>query len=830
MLFFEFKHTLRGLIRTPWFTLTAVGMLGIGLALVLAGFAITQSFLLRPPPYPQPDNIVHLELENSVTGNLNNSIPIHSWLEMNEHQSQMEYFGGYSEGTINVGATGNGEDQRAQRYDGVFVSADLFRVLGVEPQLGRNFQAQDEQAGALRVVMLSYALWQNRFNADSGIVGQALRVNGETATVIGVMPDGFRFPRNHGIWVNFDTDINGVVRGTGRALDGLGRLKAEASIASVQTELQSIVTREHEQFPETSQGDRLAVKTLAAEYVNSVTRGIIRAMFIAVSMVLLIACANVAGLLGARATQRGREQTIRGALGASRRRLLFGGLIEAGVIAGLATLLGLLIAQGFVSWFQRVLRSSEDGPPLWVMDISFDFTTFIFAVAVAFVAALAAGWLPAWRASRLEAGSALRTGGQGSIGSGLGRIGRYLVAIEIALSLMLLVSAGLIVRTVMNIQYIDIGADIEQVMSGRIGLFEQAYPEALQVRQVLQQAQQDMQALPGVTAGTVATSLPMTFGGGFLVANEALTDVASDQLPTANEVIIADNYFDFFSIPLLAGRDFDSRDQTEAEPVTVISRDLAARLWGSTMSAPASNDLQLAAEALGKRLRVRTSDEQWEYRTVVGVVKDVVNDGEDLAFGSGRPVHGAYYLPLNQAEARFWSLAIRGDSGADALVDDLRGVLQQIDSDLPVYWLRSIDDWIDIAVFDHRLIAKLFGAFGIIALLLTAAGLYALLAYAVSSRTREIGVRRALGASAARIVRNVSHTSMVQLMIGSIFGLILAMLFARLLANILYDVSPFDPVTFSSVLLLFTLVTVMASALPAMRATRIQPMEALRYE
>lgn len=818
MLSFELKHTLRGLLRTPWFTLSAVTMLGIGLSLVLAGFAIMQAFILRPPPFAEPDRIVHIELENSVTGNLNNSLPMHTWLDMRNAQSGFEFFAGYGEGTINVGA---GAEQRAERYDGVFVTADLFRVLRVEPVLGRNFQTTDEQPGAPRVVMLSHDLWQNRFQGAREVIGEPLRINGQDATVIGVMPDGFRFPRNHGIWVNFDTDLNDVPRGTGLSMDGLARLRPDANITGAQARMQTVLEDINQRYPDVADNDRVVVKTLADEFVNPITRGILRTMFIAVSMVLLIACANVAGLLGARAANRSREQTIRGALGASRRRLLIKGLLEAGILAGLASVLAYIIASGFVGWFRRTILSSEDGPPLWVTDISFDATTFGFAVAVAFVAALLAGWLPAWRASGLAAGSALRTGGQGSIGSGLGRAGRFLVAFEIALSLVLLVSAGLIVRTVMNIQYIEVGANVDGVFSGRVGLFESAYPQAQDIEQFLLQAQRDMQTLPGASDATVSTTLPMSFGGGYTVATEALADLEWERLPTANEVVIAGNYFDFFSVPVTAGRSFDSRDQRDSDPVAVVSGELAATLWPDS----AQNDV------LNRRLRVRTPEGEWEYRRVVGVVGEVLNDAEDLTFGSGQPVSGSYYLPLSQRQARFWSLAVRGPvDDPHQFSDGLRGVIQNLDSDLPVYWLRSIDDWIDNALFDHRLIGKIFGAFGVIALLLTAAGLYALLAFSVVSRTREIGVRRALGASAARIVRHVSRASITQLLIGSLAGLGMAVLFARLLANILYDVSPFDPLTFIAVLLVFVLVTLMASALPAMRATRIQPMEALRYE
>lgn len=828
MLSFEVKHIVRGLLRTPWFTGSAALMLGMGLGLVLAGFAIVQSFVLKPPPFPQADQIVHFELENTVTNDRNNNMPIHTWAALRDAQSQMAYFAAFGEGTINVGATGNGEDQRAERYDGVFASADLFRALGVEPLLGRNFQTTDAHDGAARVSILSHAMWQHRFLGDPSVIGQDITINGEPATVIGVMQEGFRFPRNQSIWVNFSTDIHNVPRGSGRTVEGLGRLLPGASIAGVQNELQSVISDEHRLFPESSHGDYLAVKTVAREYVNDITRGILRAMFMAVSIVLLIACANVAGLLGARASQRSREQSIRGALGASRARLLLTGLVEAGFISGLATVIGIVIAQGFVNWFQRVLRSSEDGPPMWVSDISFDFSVFLFAVGVAFMATLVSGWLPSWRASGVAAGTALRSGGQGSIGAGLGRVGRYLVAFEIALSLMLLVSAGLVIRSVLNMQHIDIGANVSQVMSGRIGLFEEAYPEQTQVQQFLRQAQSDLQALPEAQNATVATSLPMTFGGRSLIANEALQDVEPDQLPAAEEVIIADNYFEFFDIQMLAGRAFNSGDNVEGAPVVVISRGLAMLLWGDDSLV---NDAQVANRALGQQLRVRDFDEQWHYRTVVGVVGEVVNDGEDLAFGSGRPISGAYYLPLDQGQARFWSLAVKSRSNDPHILSDgIRSVIQNLDNDLPTYWLRSIGDWIDQALFDHRLIAKLFAAFGIIALLLTAVGLYALLAYAVARQTREIGVRRALGASAIRIVRNVSHAGLVQLVLGSIAGLGLAMLFARLLANILYDISPFDPLTFISVLVLLAIVTVIASALPAMRATRIQPMEALRYE
>lgn len=834
MIRFEIKHAVKGLLKTPLFTLSTTVMLGIGLGLVLAGFTIIQSWILRPPPFPQPEQIVHFEIDNTVTGDKGNSIPVHSWIDMRDTQTQLQYFAGYSEGTINVGASGVGDDQRAQRYEGVFATGDLFRVIGIEPLLGRNFAVQDEQQGAPRVVVLSYALWQQRFQGDEGVLGQSIRVNGEDASIIGVMPDGFRFPRNHGIWVNFSTDLSDLARGSGPTLNGIGRLHDGASIASAQGELQALITNEHQQYPDTSHGDWLAAKTLSEEYVNEVTRGVLRTLFITVLMILLVACANVAGLLGARATQRSRAQVIRGALGATRARLLFSGLVEAAVIAGVASILGWFIAHGFTGWFKHTIRSSADGPPLWATEMGFDWQTLLFATGITFLAALVSGWLPAWRAAGMPVGTALRSAGQGSIGNGLGKAGRYLVAVEVAISLMLLVSAGLMVRTVLNIQFITVGADISQVMSGRIGLFETSYPQQQEVRQLLKAAQLDMQALPDAQAATFATSLPMTFGGRYFIANDELADKAIDQLPGAEEVIIADNYFDFFAIPLLAGRAFNSGDMADSNKVVVISHDLAATLWSNTAAisnGESVHNTSLARSVIGKRLRVRTFNEVWEYRTIVGVVGDVVNDGEDLVFGSGPGVAGAYYLPAAQGEARFWSLAVKSrlDNPND-MRDDLRLVIQTLDDDLPVYWLRSMQDWVDINLFDHRLIAKVFSLFGIIALLLTAAGLYALLAFSVNNQTREIGVRRALGASASRIIGNVSRASLKQMALGAVLGLVLAIGFAHLLTSILYEVSPFDPLTFICVLLIFTLVTILASAVPALRATRIQPMEALRYE
>jgi predicted permease len=812
-LLFDLRHTLRSLLNQPFFTLTTVVMLGMGLGLVLFMFGAIQSLVLQSPPYPNADQIAHFGLRNSVTGERNIRVGINTYLDIAESQQSLAHIGAFYSGTINLS-----DQQRPTRFEGSNVTHGVFETLGINPVLGRVINEQDMQVGAPAVAVLGYDLWQQRYGGDASVIGRPVRVNSRNATIIGVMPEGFRFPEREDIWIPMNLDVLDGTRNSAPTVEVIGRIAAGKSSAQAETEFQALLERVNQQYPQARRADTAVVKPLAENMVSEIYARVLNIMLAAVSLVLLVACANVAGLLSARAATKQRERTIRSVMGATRWRLFWEGLLEAGVITCLAAAVGLVIAKLCGNWFMSALASTEHPPPSWALHFHIDaYLIGITIVAVA-LTTLLSGFVPAWRSSKIPENQIMREGGHGAISSGLGRLGKCLIAIEIALSLVLLVSAGLVIRTVIQIENIDTGADVHRTLTGRLALMDQHYrSDARVTTQFLERLQEDLSNAPGIAMATVTDTLPMTNvrRGWVATANMDIED--EDHLPMSVPIVVADNYFNFFRIPLVSGRVFSQHDDAESELVMVVSQDLAQRLWP-----------QESAE--GKTLTIKTGSGATETRTVIGVVGEVEYDGQDLGFGSGNVRVGAYYLPLTQSKGQFWSVAIHTLNEPHTVASVLRDVVARQDSDMPVYWIRSMDDWIEIASFRHQLLATIFIGFGIVALCLTASGLYALLSYTVTRKTREIGVHRAMGAPTWVIIRNITKDSLLQVAVGSFVGLGLSMLFAQLLSYVLFDVSPFDPVSFLLAVLFFALVCLTASIVPAFKAVRITPMQALRYE
>ena len=807
-LWYEIRQALRATARTPWFSITAILMLGAGLGLVMYMFGAIQAFVLRPLPFQEPDRIAFLNLTNSKSGDDEMGVLPHDFLEIRRAQTSFESLAGFYNGTVNVSG-----DHRPERYDGAFVSANLFEVLGVQPLLGRGFRAGDDAPGAQRVVVLGHAIWTNRFGGDASIIGRTIRTNGKDATVVGVMPPNFAFPYREDLWVPLDLDVSKIKHGEGNSVEAIGRLKPGIGYDQAQAEISPLVERLAKQNPATSPADGALVQPYALRAVGPETRSILTTMLFSVFLVLLIACANVANLLMARAAARARETSIRHALGASRLRLIMNVLAEALVVSLAAAAIGFLLGQWGGELTMAALRSSENPPPYWTTEMRIDGMSVLFAVGIALATALLSGLLPAWRLAREAPSQTMREGGHGSVGGGMGRLGKILVTGEIALCVVLLISSGLTIRSVIAMESVEIGADIDNTLTGRLGLFEASYPTEADSALFAEKLEQRMAALPGATSAGVTTSLPAQDAGGTFVQPEGMTAQRSEDLPEAYEVAVTPGFFATHRIEVLRGRAIAAQDRAEAAPVVVVSQALAQRLWPGK-------------DAVGERLRLgRLGDEKEQWRTVVGVVPNVMHDLEDARAGIA-----ALYLPFAQRPSRFISFAIRTSGDPQALARAARDAVAGLDPDLPIYWLRPLQEWVDAAAFDHRLLATLFGIFGLFAVALAAAGIYAVLAYGVNQRTREIGVRRALGARNSGIVRMVLNQGLLQIGIGLGVGLLLSVGFAQLLSNFLYGVTSFDPFTFLGVSALLLLVAVVASVVPTRRALGVQPMEALRYE
>jgi putative ABC transport system permease protein len=799
----ELRFAIRALARSPWFTTTSVLMLAAGLGLSMYMFGAINGFVLKPMPFMDAERLMYVGYEDRDDPGDEEQIPLHDFVEYRAAQSHFEDLAGFYEGTINLS-----DGERPERYDGVFATASVLTELGMKPHLGRLLEPADNAPGAAAVAVVSHALWTNRFNGDPAVVGKAVRINGKAATLVGVMPPGFRFPRKHDIWLALPLDVSSP-RGEAMRLEAFGRLREGATLASARAELEAQLAHINAAHPELRISDRAMVKPYADELISDQTRTVLTTMLVAVLLVLMIACANVANLMVARGAARQRELAIRGALGAGRRRLVMQVLAESLLIAGAAAILGLGLAVIGGEVTMQAIRASEDPPVYWV-DFRLDGIGVAFSITIAVLAAIFAALLPAWDAARTSAAQSMRAGGAGSIGRSA-RLGKVLVVMEIAVCMALLVGAGLTVRSVLKMQDYDLGLDTRNVLSGRIALFESAYPDAGARSAFVETLQRRLEEIPGVQSATLTTALPGMDAGQSYFHVEGREPPPDQAYPASWTLRVTPSYFGTFGLAPIAGRLLGSEDRADTLRAAVVSESFARAAWPTD-------------SALGRRLQLNPTLPDAPWLTVVGVVPDTLHGDFD---GDGSE---AVYVPMAQDPASFMSFAVKTEADPYALADAVRAAVNAVDADLPIYWLRTVDDWLEIAMWDARLLRNLFTIFGAFALVLAMSGIYAVLAYAVGQRVREIGVRRALGARDEGILRMVLGQGGWQLAVGLGVGLVLALGFAQVMSNFLFGLAGFDWPTFGGVAIALCLVSMLAGWVPARRALRVEPMAALRYE
>ena len=801
----ELALSIRFLLRSPGITLVATIILSLGLALTMYMFSAIDAYILRPLPFPESQRLVHLEWSNPSEGEDSISVPIHDFLQWREAQRNVESLAGFYQGTINL--SGNA---RPERFDGAYVTSNTLSTLGVKPFLGRLFLPGEDQTEAQPVVILSYDIWRNRYQANPNIIGQTIRVNAQNSIVVGVMPPDFEFPVQEDVWIPFSLDVSKLKRSESVGLEVFGRIREGSTISQVSAEFQSIANRLAQENPAVYKGLVPVVKPYVHEFVGKETRATIYTMFGAVLLVLLIACANVANLTLVRSLARSREFAIRSALGADRWRLMMQVLVECLLVSVIGGLIGYFVADWAGEYTMATLKANPDMvAPYWVT-METDWRTVTFTIFIALFAALLAGLLPAIRASRVDLTKSLHQGGYGS-SKPLGRMSRILVTGQITLSCILLISAGLMTRSVLKLGNARVGADIQHVLTGRIGLFETKYPDSDAQIRFYQSLAQRIAILPGVESATISTSLPGTFASSNTIAPENYVPKEGSRLPAAHQVGIAPNYFSSFKAPILKGRAFDSRDRQDGQPVVIVNQLLAEKFW------PLQNPI-------GRRLRLGEVQEKNPWLTVVGVVGNVQ---QDEVTDEVRPT---VYVPIEQNAAQFMSIALRVSGDPMQYAETLRKAVQEVDPDLPVYWIRTLDEWVEISRFGTSFLATLFGAFAVIAIILATAGQYAVLAYSVGQRKREIGIRRALGALDRAVLNLFVTHGLKQFAIALVVGLPLALGFATLISSQLYAVSSFDPVTVVIVSVSLLLASFLAAILPAQRALKVNPAVALRTE
>lgn len=809
-LFREFGNAARGLRRSPGFTALVVTVLGVGLACTIFMFGAIKSYILTPLPFPESHRLMHLETHNLAQGEESLEVYQQDYLDWREQQRSFTDLAAFYIGTVNL--SGAGAD-RPERFDGAFITGNAFDILQARPHIGRTLVERDSEPGAPEVALLGYATWMHRYNGDPSILGETIRVNARDATVVGVMPPAFKFPVNQDVWVPLridPTELEG--RDSGTTLEVMGRLRDGVTREQALAEMNAIAARLSDEFPETNEGVGAVVKPYAHEFVDQGTRATIYTMFAAVVLVLIMACANTANLVLVRATRRGRELAIRSALGASRGRLVGRVMAECLMLSLMAAAVGFWLSDLAGGAMMDSLRSGDAQIPFWV-DFSADGRDIAFTIAAAVAATLLAGLLPALRGTRVDVNESLKDGSGGSTGSRVGRLSRGLVVFEIALSCVLLVCAGLMLRSLVNLDNRDYGANTSNILIGRMGLFEEQYPTPESREQFFSELTSRLENRPGALAATSATSLPGTseYYTKYAVSGRGNAVEQFSQTEWMNWTTTTPGVFEMLEIPVLRGRVYDNRDRADTEPVVVVTREFAEKTWPGE-------------DAVGRQIALGSSEDPELFRTIIGVVDNVHLAEADDSF------RGALFLPMSQNPMRFAYAAVRTSGDPLAFGDDMRATVLSLDPDLPVYWLQTLDYWIAISGWTDKLVAINFQVFGAVALILAAVGMYGVLAYSVAQRTREIGVRRALGAADGRILGNMARQSLWQLAIGLGVGLVLAVGFAQFMASMLVEVNVVDPLIYLGVLAVLALVTVFAAAMPTWRALRVNPVEALRHE
>jgi putative ABC transport system permease protein len=800
----EMRQALSQLRHSPGFTLAAVMILGLGLAVTLYMFTVVKAYMLTPLPYPQADRIMHLERANPLHGFDSMEATQHDFVEWQQAQKSFDDLAAFYIGTINLS-----DDDLPQRFEGAFITPSAFDVIQTDAHVGRRLTAADAEPGAAPVIVLGYDVWLNRYNGDPALLGESIRVNGVPTTVVGVMPAGFRFPLAQDLWVPLQIDLTRFARGEGQTVEVFGRLKPEVTLERARAEFENIAASLAGRYRE-NENITAVIKPFQEEYVPREARTIISAMFVAVLLVLLIACANVANLILARTAARQNDIALRVALGASRWRILVHVLTESVVLAGAGAVIAWFLAGTGLDLTDRAFMAADIEEPFWVQ-LRLDGRVLLFAAVIAVSAGVIAGLVPALRATRTDVNGYLKEGSKGS-GTSASRLSRTLVSAEIALSCILLVSAVLMIRSVVNLNSRPLGIANTEFLTGRIGLPEAQYPDGESQYRFYEHLTERLSGQAGVVGATVGYSYPGTSAWTMFYRTRDMDPSDSGQPPMTNYAGVMNNYAEVLGIRLLRGRWFDSRDGADSEPVAVIGARLAEEAFGDS-------------DPIGQQIMIGDPDSaDTPWRTVIGITLDVSLDELD------DPDRPTAFAPLAQSPQRFLTVAVHTRGEPMAFAQTLRETVRSINRDIPVYWVRTLDSWIWAGNFTARIVSTLFGIFAFIALVLSAAGIYSVLAYSVSQRTREIGVRRAMGAVDGRILNMVLGQGATQLVIGLVTGLLCAIGFAQFLSSMLRGVSPFDPPTLLGVALILCAVSLVASLLPALRAMRVTPMEALRYQ
>jgi len=815
----DIRYGARMLIKNPGVTIIVIVALALGIGANTAIFSVVNAVLLRPMPYDESDRLVFLNEKSPVLDEMSISYP--NFLDWREHNQTFEKMGVYNRASYNL--TGAGEAERIVTGQ---VSADLFSVLRVSPLHGRVFTNDEDKPGGPPVVVLSYALWQRRFGGQMSVLDQPITLNGKSYTVIGIMPESYAYPSRVQMWVpvgQLSDQASWKQRGNHPGLYGVARLKPGTTFEQADADMNNVGANLEKQYPDSNTATRPRLRPLLEIFVSDV-RQALWVIFGAVGFVLLIACANIANLLLARATARRKEMAIRTAVGASRWRIARQLLTESVLLSLTGGVIGLLLARWGV---KLILYVSPDSIPR-SREIGLDWTVLAFTIGVSFLTGILFGLIPAIQAGEVDVHETLKESGRGN--SGRQWLRSSLVVVEVATTLVLLIGAGLMIRSFYLLQKVNPGFSHEHLTSFSISLPEKKYANEEAQQSFYNQLLENIRSLPGVESVAAASGLPLGNNGwqtSFVIDGQPAPP--REQTPLMEACLVTPDYFKAMNIPVLRGRVFTDRDDrshlagrdlsklNENQRAIaglnkiVIDEDFAKKYWPNE-------------DAVGKRVRLgRDADAPvLEVLGVVGRVKmESLNQNSDRVQG---------YFPYNQTPAGDMTVLIKGASDPNLLISSVRGVVKSIDQDQPIYSPRTMDEIRAESVAPERLNLTLLSLFAGIALVLAIVGIYGVMSYSVTQRTHEIGIRMAIGARPLDVFKMIIGNGMKLALLGVAIGLAGAFVLTRFMATMLFGVAPTDAMTFGGISVLLIAVALLACYLPGRRATKVEPTISLRYE
>ena len=801
----DLRYAARMQRKNPAFTIIAVIALALGIGANTAIFSVVNTVLLRPLPYKDPERLVMVWEDASKYGYPRDTPAAANFVDWRDQNQVFEGMAAIADTSFNLTGVGNPE-----RLEGRRVSANLFPLLGVEPQIGRVFTAAEDQPGSQRVVLLSYGLWQRRFGGDQNIVGKPLTLNGESYIVVGVMPARFQFPSSDDeAWVPIAfTQQEASNRGR-HYLQVLARLKPGVNLTQAQSEMSTIATRLQQQYPEQNADLGATVQSLHEHLVGDIKPALL-ILLGAVGLVLLIACANVANLLLARAAVRQKEIAVRVALGAKRTRLIRQFLTESILLSTLGGVVGLVIAYVGLILLKAFIPENISQ----AREISVDFKVLAFTLLVSVLTGVIFGLAPAMQAVRFNQIDTLKEGGRDAATGGSGkRLRSLLVMSEVAISLVLLIGAGLLINSFLRLRNVDPGFRADNLLTMKIVLPEPKYAQFERRSAFYTDLVQRVQSLAGVRSAAVTTNLPLyRQGNSISVSIEGRPAPPPGQELIVVTRIISPGYFDTMSIPLLKGRQLTDQDTETTPNAVVISETMARRFWPGE-------------EPVGKRIAAGRAQTPEDWIQVVGVVKDV------RQFELNAEPRPQMYLSFRQAG--FFAprdLVVKTDVDPASMATTVRKAVWDIDKDQPVSNIRTMEEILADSIARQRFSMLLLAIFAGVALVLAGVGIYGVMSYSVAQRTREIGIRMALGAQTGAVLKLAVGYGMKLVVTGIVVGLIAAFALTRVMSTLLFGVTATDPATFTLISLLLVAVAALASYIPARRATKVNPIIALRYE